>query len=150
MIRLFRLNEEGGVRADFKRICKGEGHRTSSGEGSGDGAEWCEIGVRIRGRIGTLTPRQANNLRDRDRDPLRDWHRWFGLCWEDFFTGLPVSVTTEKDLSVKQQWLDLVIIRNSMEPLPRQPPDGFEELAAHNLVSFKSFQETLDGWALQE
>src|SRR5207248_10451713 len=29
-------------------------------------------------------------------------------------------------------------------------PDGFEELAAHNLVSFKSYQEALDGWALNE
>ncbi len=29
-------------------------------------------------------------------------------------------------------------------------PDGFEDLAAHNLVSFKSFQEALDGWALNE
>jgi hypothetical protein len=27
---------------------------------------------------------------------------------------------------------------------------GFEELAAHNLVSFKSYQEALDGWALLE
>jgi hypothetical protein len=29
-------------------------------------------------------------------------------------------------------------------------PDGFEDLASHNLVTFKSHQETLDGWALQE
>jgi hypothetical protein len=29
-------------------------------------------------------------------------------------------------------------------------PDGFEDLAAHNLVSFKSYQEPLTGWALDE
>jgi hypothetical protein len=29
-------------------------------------------------------------------------------------------------------------------------PDGFEELARHNLITFKSYQEALDGWALHE
>src|SRR5947208_9339915 len=56
----------------------------------------------------------------------------------------------EKDLSLKQQLLDVVLIRKGPGALPRRPPDGFEELAAHNLVSFKSYQEALDGWALNE
>jgi hypothetical protein len=83
-------------------------------------------------------------------DEKRQWHRWFGLCWADFFTGLPVTVEMEKDLSIKQQFLDVVIVRKGNEPLPRRPPDGFEELGPHNLISFKSFQEALDGWALME
>ena len=29
-------------------------------------------------------------------------------------------------------------------------PDGFEDLTVHNLVTFKSHQETFDGWALCE
>src|SRR5438067_837225 len=56
----------------------------------------------------------------------------------------------EKDLSLKQQLLDLVIIRKEAAVLPRRPPDGFEDLAAHNCASFKSYQEALDGWALNE
>ncbi|MCI0465044.1 MAG: hypothetical protein L0Z62_49620 [Gemmataceae bacterium] len=80
----------------------------------------------------------------------RPWHRLFGLSLVDFFRGMPVRVELEKDLSLKQQLLDVVIIRTEVTPLPCRLPDGFEELAAHNLVSFKSYQEALDGWALQE
>ena len=82
-------------------------------------------------------------------DP-RPLHRLFGLSWIDFFQDTTISVETEIDLSIKQQFLDLVLIRKGREPIPRRLPDGFEELAAHNLVTFKSHQETLDGWALCE
>ena len=78
------------------------------------------------------------------------WHRLFGLSLVDFFRGLPVSVELEKDLSLKQQLLDVVILRKGTAPLQCRLPDGFEDLAAHNLVSFKSYQEALDGWALNE
>ncbi len=78
------------------------------------------------------------------------WHRLFGLSWMDFFRGMPVTVETEMDLSIKQQLLDVVIIRKNASPLPRRLPDGFEELATHNLITFKSYQEALDGWALHE
>lgn len=74
----------------------------------------------------------------------------FGLSLADFFNGMPVSVEFEKDLSLKQQRLDVVIIRKEAAPLTRRLPDGFEDLAAHNLVTFKSYQEALDGWALNE
>jgi hypothetical protein len=78
------------------------------------------------------------------------WHRLFGLSWVDFFRGMPVRVELEKDLSLKKQLLDVIIIRTEAAPLPCRLPDGFEGLAQHNLVSFKSYQEALDGWALEE
>src|SRR5262249_32785269 len=78
------------------------------------------------------------------------WHRLFGLSLVDFFRGLPVTVELEKDLSLKLQLLDVVILRKGPEPLPCRLPDGFEDLAPHNLVTFKSYQEALDGWALNE
>jgi hypothetical protein len=80
----------------------------------------------------------------------KSWHRLFGLSLVDFFRGMPVSVELEKDLSLKQQLLDVVLIRKEAGPLPCRLPDGFEELAAHNLVTFKSYQEALDGWAINE
>ncbi len=80
----------------------------------------------------------------------RPWHRLFGVSLVDFFRGMPVTVEMEKDLSLKQQLLDVVIIRKEPTPLPVRLPDGFEDLAAHNLVTFKSYQEALDGWALSE
>jgi hypothetical protein len=83
-------------------------------------------------------------------DDLRQWHRLFGMSWTDFFTGLPVIVEMEKDLSLKQQWLDVALIRKAAVTLPIRLPDGFEDLGTHNLISFKSYQEALDGWALNE
>jgi hypothetical protein len=80
----------------------------------------------------------------------RPWHRLFGLSLVDFFRGMPVTVELEKDLSLKQQLLDVVIIRKQAATLPSRLPDGFEDQAAHNLVTFKSYQEALDGWALNE
>ncbi len=80
----------------------------------------------------------------------RPLHRLFGLSWIDFFQGTAVAVETELDLSLKQQFIDLVLIRKGPGPLPRPLPDGFEDLAAHNLVTFKSHQEALDAWALWE
>src|SRR5205085_9987064 len=50
----------------------------------------------------------------------------------------------------KQQRLDVVVLRREAAPLPCRLPDGFEPLAAHNLITFKSYQEALDGWALNE
>ena len=85
-----------------------------------------------------------------NRDEQRHWHRLFGMSWTDFFAGLPVLVEMEKDLSHKQQLLDVVLIRTDQSPLPNRPPDGFEDLGPHNLITFKSYQETLDGWALNE
>lgn len=82
-------------------------------------------------------------------DP-RPLHRLFGLSWIDFFQGTTITVETEIDLSLKQQFLDLVLIRKGPGPIPRPLPDGFEDLAAHNLLTFKSHQETLDSWALCE
>ena len=66
----------------------------------------------------------------------RPLHRLFGLFWLDFFRGTPVQVEMEKDLSLRQQLLDLVIIRTQGGPLLRRLPDGFEDLAPHNLVRY--------------
>jgi hypothetical protein len=81
---------------------------------------------------------------------LQDWHRMFGLSWQDFLHDMPVTVEVEKDLSLKQQFLDVVIIRRGTGPLPVRLPDGFEGLGPHNLISFKSHHEAFDPWAVIE
>jgi hypothetical protein len=81
----------------------------------------------------------------------RPWHRLFALSWIDYFRGMPVTVEPEKDLSLRKQLLDIVILRKQVDtPLPCRLPDGFEELARHNLISFKSHKEKLGTWTLQE
>ena len=68
----------------------------------------------------------------------------------DHFAGSPFKVELEKDLSRKQQLLDVAIIRRGPGEMTRPLPDGLNDLAPHNLVTFKSHQEALDDWALKE
>src|SRR5262249_55299739 len=84
------------------------------------------------------------------REELNPWHQLFGLSWMDFFRGTAVSVESEKDLSHHQQFLDLVIVWPEGVTLPRLLPDGFDDLGRYNLVTFKSHQEALSGYALDE
>ena len=90
--------------------------------------------------------------------PMRDhtpWHRLFGIALTDLFTGRPWRVELEKELALKSRRLDVLII----ERLPGAAaataaaaladlPDGLENLTAHNVLSYKSKQEPLDGWEL--
>ena len=86
-----------------------------------------------------------------DQKPKRiDWHRLFGLTLTDFFTYSPFMVELEKDLSLKRQLLDVVIIRKKDGEIKEELPDGLENLAEHNLLSYKSMRELFDDWALKE
>lgn len=85
-----------------------------------------------------------------ERDPLRDWHRLFGLLLTDFFADSPFVVEVERDLSQQQQFLDVVILRRRQGAVGFRLPDGLDSLVAHNLITFKSHQEALDGWAIKE
>ena len=78
------------------------------------------------------------------------WHELLGLICTDFLADSPFAVEAEKDLSRKKQLLDLVIVRTSEAPFSGRLPDGLDNLARHNLITFKSFQETLDIWAMKE
>jgi hypothetical protein len=84
------------------------------------------------------------------RDPLRDWHRLFGMLLADLFTGSPFTVEVERDLSEQQQLLDVVIVRRGRGRFSGRLPDGLGDLVEHNLVSFKSHHEALDAWAMKE
>ena len=79
-----------------------------------------------------------------------DWHRLFGLALMDFFAGSPWRVDVEKDLSVKQQYLDVVILRREPGEFKGKLPDGLDHLADHNLLTYKSHHEPLDDWSLKE
>ncbi len=78
------------------------------------------------------------------------WHRLFGLTISDFFIDTRYEVELEKDLSRKQQLLDVVIIEKKEGKAPKTLPDGLEDLKAHNLMTYKSHQERLDEWPIEE
>ena len=65
------------------------------------------------------------------------WHRLFGLTLTDFFQGSSYAVELEKDLSLKQQLLDVVIIKRQEGKPPPTLPDGLENPADHNLITYK-------------
>jgi hypothetical protein len=79
-----------------------------------------------------------------------DWHRLFGLALTDFFADSPFMVELEKDLSLKKQMLDVVILRKKDGKMEEELPDGLENLADHNLLSYKSLREPFDDWVLKE
>jgi hypothetical protein len=85
-----------------------------------------------------------------ERQTWRDWHRLFGMLLTDFFTDSPFVVDVERDLSEQQQFLDVVIVRRRRGKFGGALPDGMTDLAEHNLITFKSFQEALDAWAMRE
>lgn len=79
-----------------------------------------------------------------------NWHRLFGLAVTDFFADSLYVVELEKDLSLRQQFLDVVILKKQPGTFAGRLPDGLDNLAEHNLLSYKSFQEPLDDWTLDE
>ncbi len=81
---------------------------------------------------------------------LTDWHRLFGMTLTDFFTGTRYAVELEKDLSLKKQLLDVVIIEKKDGNPPESLPDGFESLKKHNLLSYKSMRESFTDWTADE
>ena len=92
-----------------------------------------------------------------DKRPHKPWHRWLGILLTDLFVGRPWSVAMEEELSLKSQRLDILIIeRRSEAGATADPdavtglPDGFDNLAAHNLLSYKSAAESFNAWALEE
>ena len=81
---------------------------------------------------------------------MTNWHHLFGLFLIDFFTNTPYEVELEKDLSIRQQLLDMVVLRKMSGLLQKRLPDGLDGLADHNLLTYKSLHEPLDDWAIKE
>ncbi len=79
------------------------------------------------------------------------WHRLFGLLLMDYLSNRGFRVELEKDLSRKRQLLDVVVVeREDESPDLSGICDGFDNLAAHNLISYKSQRQSLNAWALEE
>jgi hypothetical protein len=81
---------------------------------------------------------------------LRRWHRLFGLLLSEHLADSPFSVILEMDLSERQQFLDVVVVRRRPGPMTLPLPDGLDDLADHNLISSKTFWEALTDWTLKE
>ncbi|MCI0681013.1 MAG: hypothetical protein L0Y71_02825 [Gemmataceae bacterium] len=80
-------------------------------------------------------------------EPSHNWHRLFGLLLTEHLAGSPFVVELEKDLSHRQQFLDIIVVRRGPGAVLRPLPDGLDQFVDHNLITFKSFREPLDDWA---
>jgi hypothetical protein len=81
---------------------------------------------------------------------LIQWHDLMGLGLTDLFKGSNFEVKTEQNMSVKPQYVDILIIsKSSGNPLSKLP-DGFEFLKDHNILTYKSLNESLNQWAIVE
>ncbi len=82
------------------------------------------------------------------------WHRLFGMILDDFCADTRYKVVVEKDLSRRRQFLDVVVVKlpkgAALRDELEDPPDGLDDLGAHNLITFKSFRESLTAWAMDE
>jgi hypothetical protein len=79
-----------------------------------------------------------------------NWHRLFGLTLMDLFTDSNYTVELYNELSVKKQYLDVVIIKKTIGKPLEEMPAGLENLTEHNLLTYKSLHEPLDDWAIEE
>ena len=80
-----------------------------------------------------------------------NWHRLFGLLLMDYFYDRGFTVEVEKDLSLKRQYLDVVIIEQKDKKVDLSDIcDGFDNLCRHNLLSYKSQRQSLNFWAVEE
>jgi hypothetical protein len=83
------------------------------------------------------------------------WHKLLGSALADALIGLPYSVSTEEELALRSQRLDVLIIEQAGAPatptqLPTERPDGLEDLVKHNLLSFKAADEPFNAFAAEE
>ena len=72
---------------------------------------------------------------------------------EDQFYGSPYKVEVEVDLARQAQFLDVVVVeQQQIQPWPEavQLPDGLEQLKPYNLITFKSYHESFNDWAVKE
>jgi hypothetical protein len=78
------------------------------------------------------------------------WHDLIGLTLTDFFKGSNFEVKTEENMSVKTQYVDVLIISKSSGKPIKKLPDGFEFLADYNILTYKSLNESMNKWAIAE
>ncbi|MEM7536607.1 MAG: hypothetical protein AAF639_30775, partial [Chloroflexota bacterium] len=79
-----------------------------------------------------------------------DWHRSFGLAVEGNFSDYPFEILREQDMSVQEQFLDILILNTKPGKYPAPLPDGLDNLNTYNLISYKSLHESMSVWTIEE
>jgi hypothetical protein len=78
-----------------------------------------------------------------EREALRDWHRLIGLLRTVFFSGSPFVVEMKRYLSVRQQQIDVVIVRRGRRRFIGRQFDGLEGVRPHNPLTLHRGRSTV-------
>ncbi len=78
------------------------------------------------------------------------WHRLIGTTLKETYETLERQFELEKDLSLKKQLLDILIVYNKNPGPDESLPDGLDLLHQYNLITYKSMQESMSRWAINE
>lgn len=81
-----------------------------------------------------------------------DWHRVAGTLFSHHVENHPYDVDVDVDFDVAhtEKRIDILIVKKAEGANPPVIADGFEDLRKHNLVTFKSFRESMSVHALEE
>lgn len=83
------------------------------------------------------------------------WHRLAGLVLTPLFKQLGCETQLEVDVSLQKQLVDIIVVRKEKDVVDYSslPPiywQAFDDLNAHNLMTFKSYSESFNAEALEE
>jgi len=82
------------------------------------------------------------------------WHRLLVLLMTPLFKILGYETKAEVDLSIKKQLIDLMVLKKDNEIdwslLPKEFWEAFDNLKDYNLITFKTYSESLNRGAIEE
>lgn len=81
---------------------------------------------------------------------LLSWFIMFGTHHMGYDSQISSAIYPYRTPILQNQSGELESERNREGPPPAELPDGLEDMSLHNLMTYKSHQESLDGWALDE
>ena len=82
------------------------------------------------------------------------WHRLLALVMKPLFEMLGYETKAEVDLSQKKQLIDILVLKKDKEIdwslLPKEFWEAFDNLKDYNLITFKTYSESLNQGAIEE
>ncbi|KPA17909.1 hypothetical protein MHK_001873 [Candidatus Magnetomorum sp. HK-1] len=98
----------------------------------------------------TLT--ELTDLMKKDK---KQWHRLLAMVLDPMFKKLGYDTNPEVDLSRKKQLIDLIVVEKAdikadFTKLPKEFWAEFDDINAHNLITFKTYSESFNPAALEE
>ena len=90
-----------------------------------------------------------------EKEKSANWHRLLGLILHPLFDRMGGDTKVEIDLSFKTQRADIITVRRETDGWkdPSLPEDFwrvFDSFNDHNIITFKSYSEVFNGYAMEE